>query len=793
LPQTVAISPGSRRAAAHSRDAGSGEAGYGFFFDAAPALTLGGALLAGGFAPWTNYAACALIGTAALKIGLAQSLNWRQDQKNQLGKAQGKKAPEKKAGTDSNLAAIGFPIASVAMAAAMGLLTLATFTFDTPPGVRSAAVIFTVAHVILGQGRAAPNAAVAILQAACGLIPLAFALALHWDWSAPVALASVASVALALVVRNRTYQQKIAVARDAESRMASALDSMNQSFATFDAGLCLMAGNNQFFRMFRLTPITAKEAPLEELLTKKLALKLKDPDIIERLIDAARTVIHNRLRNSIMVDLADERFMEFIFQPTQQGFSVLVEDVTNRRASELRIERMARQDDLTGLWNRSFYREKLEIAVARSQSDSTPFAVIVIDLDRFKQVNDSLGHPVGDKLLKRVAERLREMAASEDIVARLGGDEFAILKPGDRESAGEFAAKVVEMLSEPYRIEGAKLNIGASVGVAMMPDDGVNAGELMKSADMALYAAKDAGRGALRFYETGMADKARKKQQIEQDLRVGISRNELEVYYQPIVSFAKRRICCCEALVRWRHPVLGMISPGDFMPVAEESGLVGPLGEWVLRQACMDAKSWPKDVRLAVNFSALQFTRGNVVEMVRRALYDTKFPASRLEMEITESVLMNDADSVLASIDELREMGMRVALDDFGTGYSSLAYLSRFRPNKVKIDQSFVRDMSKNGASLAIIKAVKAMVTELGIDMLVEGVETLEQLEILREHGADEAQGYLFSKPRPANEIARFVADPAQLVRGRNLLTETNAQWAKGFERVNPSTVRALN
>jgi len=290
-----------------------------------------------------------------------------------------------------------------------------------------------------------------------------------------------------------------------------------------------------------------------------------------------------------------------------------------------------------------------------------------------------------------------------------------------------------------------------------------------------------------------MADKARKKQQIEQDLRVGISRNELEVYYQPIVSFAKRRICCCEALVRWRHPVLGMISPGDFMPVAEESGLVVPLGEWVLRQACMDAKSWPKDVRLAVNFSALQFTRGNVVEMVRRALKDTKFPASRLEMEITESVLMNDADSVLASIDELREMGMRVALDDFGTGYSSLAYLSRFRPNKVKIDQSFVRDMSKNGASLAIIKAVKAMVTELGIDMLVEGVETLEQLEILREHGADEAQGYLFSKPRPANEIARFVADPAQLVRGRNLLTETNAQWAKGFERVNPSSVKALN
>jgi len=761
----------------------SGEGGYGLFFDAAPALTLGGALLAGGFVPWTNYAAWALIGTAAIKIGLGQSLNWRQEAKTGKNKDQRTAA----------LASIGFPIAGVAMAAAMGLLTLAVFTFDTPSSLRSAAVIFTVTHVILGQDRVAANAGVAILQAACALVPFALAFSLNWDWFAPVPLAAIASVALALVLKSRARQRKIAAARDSEHRMISALDSMNQSFATFNAGLRLMAGNSQFFRMFRLTHITAKEAPLEELLTKKLALRLKDREVIERLIDAGKTVIHNRLRNTILVDLADERFMEFIFQPTPQGFSVLVEDVTSRRASELRIEHMARQDDLTGLWNRSFYREKLEKAVARSQSDAMLFAVMVIDLDRFKQVNDSLGHPVGDKLLKRVSERLREMATPDDVVARLGGDEFAILKLGERECAAEFAAKVVEMLSEPYHIDGAKLIISASVGVAMMPDDGVNANELMKAADMALYAAKDAGRGASRFYETGMADKARKKQQIEQDLRVGISRNELEVYYQPIVSFAKRRICCCEALVRWRHPVLGMISPGDFMPVAEESGLVAPLGEWVLRQACMDAKSWPKDVRLAVNFSALQFTRGNVVEMVRRALKDTKFPASRLEMEITESVLMNDADSVLASIDELREMGMRVALDDFGTGYSSLAYLSRFRPNKVKIDQSFVRDMSKNGASLAIIKAVKALVVELGIDMLVEGVETLEQLEILREHGADEAQGYLFSKPRPANEIARFVADPSQLIRGRNLLTETSAPWAKGFERVNPSSVKALN
>jgi len=306
---------------------------------------------------------------------------------------------------------------------------------------------------------------------------------------------------------------------------------------------------------------------------------------------------------------------------------------------------------------------------------------------------------------------------------------------------------------------------------------------------MALYAAKDNGRGGWRYFTRDMAENARRRQQIEQDLRIGINRNELEVHYQPIVSFAKRRICCCEALVRWRHPTQGMISPGVFIPIAEESGLVVPLGEYVLRQACEDAKSWPRSVRVAVNFSAHQFARGGVADMVRRALRDTKFPPNRLEAEITESALMSDADNVLATLDELREMGVRVALDDFGTGYSSLAYLSRFRPDKVKIDQSFVREMGKNAASLAIIKAVRALAKELDIDMLVEGVETQEQLEILRANGADEAQGFLFSKPRPSNEIARLVSDPAQLPRARKLNNPDDAAWTNPFERVDPNVV----
>jgi diguanylate cyclase (GGDEF)-like protein len=523
------------------------------------------------------------------------------------------------------------------------------------------------------------------------------------------------------------------------------------------------------------------------MLRKSLGLRLKDPSAVHVLCGAAAEVLKRPARECVALELSDGRVLEFTFQTTPGGFSMLIEDVTARRASELRIERLARVDDLTGLSNRTSFRESLERATAGTGEAARPFAVMMVDLDRFKHVNDSLGHPVGDKLLQRVARRMQEMADPDDVVARLGGDEFVFLRFGGREDAARFAASAVETLSEPYYVEGAKLMIGASIGIAMAPEDASGASDMMKAVDMALYAAKDAGRGAFRFFHAEMADEARSKQQIEQDLRIGIGCNELEVHYQPIISLVKKRICSCEALVRWRHPVRGLISPAEFIEIAEDSGLIVPLGEWVLRQACIDALSWPRDVRLAVNFSGIQFARSNVADTVRRVLKETKFPASRLEMEITESVLKHDFEAVLDTINELRDMGMRVALDDFGAGYSSLAYLSRFRPDKVKIDQCFVRDMAKNGAALAIIKAVKAIVQELEMDMLVEGVETMEQFEILRAHGADEAQGYLFSKPRPAQEIARFVADPAQLVRGRKLLIEKSAPWVKSCERVNPA------
>jgi diguanylate cyclase (GGDEF)-like protein len=672
-------------------------------------------------------------------------------------------------------------------AAATGFMAFISLTPAVPGDMSTAGALAALGQAALAMEADGP---IRRWRGALALAPLAVGLGLRMRPEAYIGLACIAAVVLASIQIGRRVQSGQQAESEAEARFAAALNGFSQFYGLFGKEQNYLSGNSGFLRMFKLSAAEARELGLGELLTKRLVLPLKEPGDVAKLLETAMAAQKRRARQSLCVDLKDGRTMEFAFAPSADGLSVQVEDVSQRRAEEIRVERMGRTDEVTGMANRAAFRDLLRDAA--KQASDTPFAIFMIDLDRFKAVNETLGHAAGDKLLKRVAARLKDLAGEGEEVARLGGDEFVVIARMDRDAAGLFAARIVESVSEPYQLDGSKLLIGASVGVAIAPEDSCDASELLKAADMALYAAKDGGRGGWRYFSRAMGDDARRRQQIEQDLRVGIGRNELEVWYQPIISFSKRRICCCEALVRWRHPTQGLISPALFIPIAEESGLVVPLGEWVLRQACEDAKSWPRSVRLAVNFSALQFTRGNVAEMVRRTLRETKFPPNRLEAEITESALMSDAEAVLAALDELREMGVRVALDDFGTGYSSLAYLSRFRPDKVKIDQSFVRDMSKNGTSLAIIKAVRALARELKIDMLVEGVETQEQLEILRANGADEAQGFLFSKPRPAHEIARLVSDPAQLPRARNLHSETDASWTKTFERVDPNVARQL-
>jgi len=382
---------------------------------------------------------------------------------------------------------------------------------------------------------------------------------------------------------------------------------------------------------------------------------------------------------------------------------------------------------------------------------------LCLDLDNFKYVNDSLGHPIGDDLLKQVSLRLCECVRAGDTVSRLGGDEFAIVQLGVELRAPEISAlasRIVEVVGAPYDIQGHIVIIGSSIGIAVAPDDGTDPDQLLKNADMALYRAKADGRGTYRFFETGMDARAQARRLLEIDLRAALARGEFELYYQPIHDLKADNIICFEALVRWMHPLRGMIQPTDFIALAEETGLIVPIGNWVLRKACADAAGWSRDVSVAVNLSPAQFKNRDLVPSVIAALSTSGLAANRLELEITESVLLQESEATLATLHKLRDFGVRISMDDFGTGYSSLSYLRSFPFDKIKIDQSFVHELASRGDSMAIVRAVTGLGKSLGISTTAEGVETKEQLALLRLEGCTEVQGYLFGLPRPCRSGA---------------------------------------
>jgi diguanylate cyclase (GGDEF)-like protein len=436
------------------------------------------------------------------------------------------------------------------------------------------------------------------------------------------------------------------------------------------------------------------------------------------------------------------------------GWVATHEDVTERRRSEAKIAYMARHDALTDLPNRLQFHEQLAQALTGT-TRGEKLAVLCLDIDRFKGVNDTLGHPIGDILLRAAAERLRACVRNTDIVARLGGDEFAIVQVGASQpkDATTLANRLIEAISAPYDLDGHQVVVGLSIGIAIAPDDGGQAHDLLKSADMALYRAKADGRGVYRFFEADMDARMQARRTLELDLRSAIVNGEFELFYQPLVETRTERVRGFEALIRWRHPRHGLVPPIEFIPLAEETGLIVPIGEWALHQACRDAAAWPDDVNVAVNLSPIQFKCKNLVATVMTALARAGLPPHRLELEITESVLLHESQTTLAMLHQLRDLGVRISMDDFGTGYSSLGYLRKFPFDKIKIDRSFVRDMSDREDSLAIVRAVTAMGASLGMTTTAEGVETREQLEQLRKEGCTEVQGYLFSRPRPAAEI----------------------------------------
>ncbi len=400
------------------------------------------------------------------------------------------------------------------------------------------------------------------------------------------------------------------------------------------------------------------------------------------------------------------------------------------------------------------FSEKMEQALARGEN----LAVLFLDLDRFKTVNDSLGHPIGDALLCAVTKRLQMAVRGTDTVARLGGDEFAIVLMGAEPSdASELAGRIIEAVSEPFDIRGNQVVIGVSVGIAVAPADGDQSDQLLRNADMALYRAKSDGRGTYHFFQPEMDAQMQARHALELDLRKALLAGEFEMYYQPIVDLGSGKVTSFEALIRWNHPTRGLVGPNDFIAVAEEIGLIVPLGDWVLRQACRDAAAWPGKLSVAVNLSAAQFRNPTLALSVVSALGTSGLAANRLELEITETVLLQDDRSIVDTLHQIRELGVRISMDDFGTGYSSLSYLRSFPFDKIKIDRSFIRELGKKDDCIAIIRAVARLGSNLGMTTIAEGVETQEQLEIVRAEGCTHAQGYLFSKPQPVSEVPRLL------------------------------------
>jgi diguanylate cyclase (GGDEF)-like protein len=562
----------------------------------------------------------------------------------------------------------------------------------------------------------------------------------------------------AMVVRDSENRFR-ELARTQYERFNAAVNNMPLGFCMVDDQQMLVATNEKFGEIYRLPhdmilPGTPLRTSLEYRATHGHFGFDLDPDFVERRLAAARAPEPWH----IIRETQDGRTISVVHQPLAGGGSLSThEDVTARRRAEAQIAHMAHYDALTDLPNRVLFREHL-VKVLQGV-DRGKLAVLCIDLDRFKAVNDTLGHSIGDALLQAVGDRLQASARPSDLVARLGGDEFAIVQAGTEQPSGAItlATRLIASIAEPFELDGHQVAINASVGISIAPNDGIEPDKLLKSADMALYRAKNDGRDSYRFFEPDMDAKMQLRRKMEIDLRLALRLGEFEVYYQPLITLKSEKICGFEALLRWHHPERGIVLPMEFIPIAEEIGLIGQIGAWVLKRACLEATAWPDDINIAVNLSPAQFKYRSVVLDVAAALGASGLSAHRLEVEITETVLLQDTETTIRSLDELRNLGVRISMDDFGTGYSSLAYLQKFPFDKIKIDRSFVENLAEHPQSIAIVRAVMALSISLGMKTTAEGVETEDQLRTLKEEGCTEVQGFLFSRPVPAAEVAQLL------------------------------------
>ena len=571
----------------------------------------------------------------------------------------------------------------------------------------------------------------------------------------------VIAVVLLLVVRklsqqHRASQQRLTLEKQ---RLATAVNNIPQGLVLYDKSARIIVCNQPYIEMFGLSPEIAKPGcTMQQLIAHRKETGSFDGDVEEFCAAIIRNVALGKVTRQV-TDAPGDRSIQIINQPLENGgWVATIEDITERRRSDEQIAHLAHYDALTDLPNRALFHERLKQELGRIPAGEQ-LAVFYIDIDEFKSVNDSLGHMIGDELLKAVSVSLRRCVGSNGFVARLGGDEFAVVQSAVTriEDVTHLVACIFEAIRQPYECLGHQVTTDASIGIALAPQHGADLDQILKNADLAMYAAKSAGRRTHRFFEPDMDAQVQARRMLEMDLRQAIADGGFEVYYQPCISLRDDSITGCEALLRWRHPERGMISPVDFVPIAEETGLINQLGEWVLTTACAEAATWPEDIKLAVNVSPVQFKSGTLALKIVAALAASGLAANRLELEITEAVLIRDDEAALAILHQLRAIGVRIALDDFGTGYSSLSYLQRFPFDKIKIDRCFVTDLAEPEGSSCIVQAVVNIAAARHMTTTAEGVETRQQQELLRALGCSEMQGYLFSSAKPAAEMRQFL------------------------------------
>ena len=558
----------------------------------------------------------------------------------------------------------------------------------------------------------------------------------------------------------RQTQRSAAQLHEQKLQLDTALNNMSQGLCMFDATARLVVCNQRYVEMYDLPADIAKPgSTLLELVEHRKRTGTFAPDPRQYCCDLLATIGQGKTA-SFVTEASSGREIFVVNKPMEGGGWVAThEDISERRRIEKQIEHMALHDALTDLPNRVLLRERMEEAFAGVRRGEQ-MALLYVDLDLFKNVNDMFGHPLGDQLLQAAADRLRGCVREVDAIARIGGDEFAIMQTGMKEptDAAALARRVRETITEPFDLAGHQIIIDASVGIAIAPSDADDPDQLLKKADMALYGAKSDGRAGYRFFEPAMDARVKARRMLERDLRKALREGEFDSYYQPIMSLKSREINGVEALLRWHHPERGLILPEEFISVAEEIGLINQIGEWIIKRACTDVAAWPVAVAVAVNLSPLQLRSSSLVPTVIQALASSRLPAERLELEITETVLIQDTEKTLATLHQLRSLGVRIAMDDFGTGYSSLNYLRKFPFDKIKIDRCFINGLSEGEDSIAIVRAVTDLASSLRMTTTAEGVETQEQLETIQHLGCGEVQGYLFSPPQPAEEILRLLA-----------------------------------